>query len=1086
MKKKLTVAKSPLLSKMLLIMKVTTFFMIVFILHASGKGFSQDKLSFQFKKTEIAGILTHIEKETNYRFLYNQQLDAIHKKVTLKLEDVSLKEALDQLFAGSGLVYQFMQNNLVVVKSTDEENPPKTIKGKVTDENGLPLIGVSIKVKGTNRGTSTNNKGEFSIDADDDETLQFSYVGFDIKEVKVGSSVLLNISLLSVKRDLEAVIVIGYGSVKKKDLTGSVISVKAEEIRKVPAANIMESLQGKLPGVDIVRTNGAAGATSMVTVRGNRSILAQNGPLYIVDGIQYSNYQDINSNDIQSMEVLKDASSTAIYGSRGANGVIIITTKKGGAGKPKIAAGSYYGVSEVAGYPKPMTGPQYADLKRQSYRTIGTWNSPANDPLIFTSAAELAAVQNGTSTYWPGQLLNKGSQQDYGVSIGGGNEKTKAYFSFDYLREKGLLAFDYSNRYTLRLNIDQAVSDAIKVGVQSQLTYYNQNLRTDNVLTVANKVIPYYKPYDSLGNLVKFPGNANQSNPLMDDLPGAYINKTNTTRILSTVYAEWKPVKGFTVRSNVGISNTGSRNGFFDDANDISRALSSGSFAKVTNTTQLDITWENIINYQKKIKEHSIDLTAVTSYLSYKQDSSYAQGTGQLIASQAFYALQNNPANVTIWSNYAQSNLVSGAFRINYGYKGKYLLTATGRADGSSILAKENRWSFFPSVAAAWRISDENFMLKQKLINELKLRVSYGVSGNAALKPYSTQNNLTLIPFSWNDQSALAYGLDPQAGNPNLKWELTGTFNVGIDFGILKNRISGSIDVYDSRTHDLLLLRSIPASSGVSKVVQNIGKTRNNGIEIALRTVNIDKPDFSWSTGISFTHNKERIIDLVNGQNDIANTWFIGSPVSAFYDYEKTGIWQLADTALARTYGYKAGDIRVRDVNGDGKYTALDDRKILGAAVPKYSLGVSNDVRYKNFDLSVYVYARVGQMFVSAYANKFEPNAIENGANVDYWTPENPTNSYPRPNANISRAALPFATTLGYEDGSFVKIRSLTLGYTFPAAVVGHMHIGGLRLYASAKNYFTFSKVSDYDPEGAGSFERPLTKMIVTGLNINL
>jgi len=1091
MKSILWVAKIRLLSKLVLVMKLTTFFMLALALHVSARGVGQDKLTFAFKKTEIAVILEHIEKQTNYRFLYNDQLEDVRHKITLAVEDASIEQALDLVFDRTSLIYQFMENNLIVVKEDEgKSGRQKNISGKITDESGAPLVGVSIKVKGTSRGTTTNERGEFTINADDNDVLVLSYVGFESQEVRVGANAAINVSLVSVKKDLENIVIIGYGQVKKRDLTGAVVSVKGDEVKKVPAGNIMESVQGKVSGMDVVRTSGGAGAKPMVTVRGNRSINANNDPLFIVDGIQYSSYEDINANDVESMEVLKDASSTAIYGSRGANGVIIITTKKGNTGRVKIAANTYYGVSELAGYPKPMTGPQFADLKRQGARTAGLWNSTADDPKVFTAPADLAAVQNGVSTYWPGLLFEKGSQQDYGVGVSGGSDKTKVYFSFDYFKEKGILHNDYSNRYTLRLNIDQAITRTFKVGLQSQLAYYNQNLRADNILTVANKVIPYFTPYNADGTLAKYPGNGNQVNPLMEEQPGAYVNENKITRILSTAYLEWKPIKDLSIRSNLGITNSNYRNGSFQGENTIVRALSSGSLSSITNNTATNLLWENIITWQRQFGDHSIGVTGITSYLSDKSDSSFASGTGQLLPSQSFYALQNNPANLAISSRYVASTLMSGALRINYNYKGKYLLTLTGREDGASVLSSENKWAFFPSAAAAWRINDEHFMNDQHLFTDLKLRLSYGVAGNSAVKPYQTENNLLLVPYQWNDQSALAYALQPQIGNPDLRWELTSTADIGVDFAILKNRVSGSFDYYDSKTKDLLLLRQLPASSGVASILQNIGKTRNSGFEVTLRTINIQTNKFTWSTNFTYTHNKERIEELVGKQNDILNSWFIGYPINSFYDYQKVGIWQTADSALAKSFGYKPGDIRVTDLSGpggkpDGKIDANNDRKVVGSAVPKYTIGFSNDLRFGNFDMNIYIFARAGQTFVSAYANKFEPNAIENGAQVNYWTPENPTNDYPRPNVNISRAALPFATTLGYKDGTFVKIRNISLGYNFSKALAGRLHIDNLRWYVSAKNYFTFSNVKDYDPEGGGSFERPLTKLLVTGLNID-
>ncbi|MFL5748523.1 MAG: TonB-dependent receptor [Niastella sp.] len=1079
--------KSPLLSNALLVMKITTFLLLVFVLQVSARGFGQ-RLNLRYKNAEIAGILVNIEKQTNYRFLYNNQLSAIRQKVTINLENVDIRQALDNLFSQTILTYKFMANGLIVInENAAPQATEKKVTGKITDPNGTPLSGVTVTIKGTSKATTTNEQGVFTITAEDNDVLVFTYVGFDPQEIKVGDNTQINLSLTSAASSLENIVVIGYGTVKKRDLTGSVVSLKGDEVKKIAAGNVMESVQGKVAGVDITRTSGGAGSSVNVTVRGNRSILAQNTPLFIVDGIQYPNFQDINPNDIQSMEVLKDASSTAIYGSRGANGVIIITTKRGAAGKVRVGVNTYYGVNKKTGYPVPMNGPQYAELKRQGARTAGTWNSSADDAKLF--GADLQAVQDGVSTYYPGLLLKDGSQQDYGVNVASGSEKTKVFFSFDYFKEKGLLNNDYSGRYTLRLNIDQTVIGTFKVGLQSQLTYYNENRRTDNVLTVANKIIPYYVPYAADGSLVRQPGGANQINPLMEELPGAYINNTNTTRILSSAYAEWKPFSSLTLRSTLGITNGSSRNGLFLGENTITRFTATGSLAKVTNATQADLIWENIITWNKKFGDHALDVTAVTSYISNKVDSSYAQGTGQIIPGQGWKALLNNPLNLGIWSNYIGSNLLSGAFRVNYGYKGKYLLTVTGRADGSSVLLKENRWSFFPSAAVAWRIIDEDFMKDQNVFSDLKLRASYGVAGNAAVKPYSTTTGLILIPYSFNDISMLAYGFDPQNGNRNLKWELTGTQNIGLDFGLFKNRITASVDYYDSRTRDLLLLRPLPGSSGHTRVVENVGKTRNNGIEVSLRTVNVQTKHLTWSSAVTYTRNKERITDLVNGINDVAGGLFIGSPVKSFYDFKKEGIWQTPDSALAKSFGYKPGDIRVADLSGDkgqpdGKLDATYDRTVVGSAVPNYTLGFSNDVSYRNFDLNVYVFARVGQTFVSDYANKFEPNAIENGANVNYWTPENPTNDYPRPNANISRASMPFATTLGYKDGSFVKIRNITLGYTLPKTISQKFHVNNLRWYVSAKNYFTFAKQKDYDPEGEGSFDRPLTKLLVTGLNI--
>ena len=1076
--------KRPLLSNALLVMKMTSFLLLVCVLQVSARGFGQEKLNLRYKNAEIAGILINIEKQSNYRFLYNNKLSGIRQKVTINLENVDIRQALDNLFSQTVLTYRFMSNGLIVInEDANRQTAEKKVTGKITDPNGAPLSGVTVSIKGKSKATTTNEQGIFNITADDEDVLVFSYVGYESQEIKVADKTQINISLVSAASSLENIVVIGYGTVKKRDLTGSVVSLKSDEVKKVPAGNVMESVQGKVAGVDITRTSGGAGSNVNITVRGNRSLLAQNNPLFIVDGIQYSNFQDINPNDIQSMEVLKDASSTAIYGSRGANGVIIITTKRGVAGKVRVGANAYYGISKLTGYLRPMNAQQFADLKRQVARTAGSWKSEADDPAVF--GAGYQAVKDGVNTDWPGLLLHEGSQQDYGINVAAGSEKTKVFFSFDYFKEKGLLKNDHSDRYTLRLNIDQNIVNSFKVGLQSQLTYYNENRRSDGVLNQSMKVFPYFTPYNDDGTLAKTPGSSTQGNPLQNDVPGNYINQFNTTRILSSAYAEWKPIKDLSIRSNLGITTSNTRNGQFSGENSIDRVNSTGSMARINNSTGVDVLWENIVTWQKKLNDHNFDVLLVTSYLSNKQDSSYSTGTGQLLPGQGWYALASNPANVSIWSNYSGSNLMSGAFRLNYSYQGKYLLTLTGRADGASQLSKQNRWSFFPSAAFAWRAIDENFMASQTVLSDLKVRVSYGVAGNAAVKAYSTQSGLVLVPFSWNDQAAIAYGLDPQTGNPNLKWELTATNNIGIDFGILKNRITGSVDYYDSKTRDLLLPRALPPTSGYQRVIQNVGKTRNKGIEVALRTVNVKTNDFSWSSNITFTRNRERIVELVGKQNDIANRWIIGAPTRIFYDYEKIGIWQTEDSNAAKVYSNIPGDLKFKDQNDDKKITAADDRIVVGAAVPDYSWGFSNDFSYKNFDLNIYVFARKGQMISSDYFAKYEINGIENGANVNYWTPENPTNEYPRPTSKTSRTSLVGSSTMGYRDGSFIKIRNITLGYTLPKTLTQKFGVGSLRWYVSAKNYFTFSKISGYDPEGEGSLERPLTKLIVTGLNID-
>lgn len=1095
MKSFLTVAPHPLLSKLLRIMKVTTFLMLVFALQVSAHGFSQDRLTLRFKKTEIAGILQYIEQETNYRFLYNQQLTGVRQKISLAVEDATIKEALDMLFARTNLTYKFMENNLIVVKDDEEKlKLQKPITGRITDESGTPLVGVSVNVKGTRRGTTTDSKGEFTIDVEDHEILLFSYVGYEPQELKAGGNGNVSLALVSVKKDLEAVVVIGYGAVKKRDLTGSVISVKAEDIKKVPSANIMESLQGKLPGADIMRTNGSATSGVSIVIRGNRSITASNGPLFIVDGIQYSSIQDISPNDIQSMEVLKDASSTAIYGSRGANGVILVTTKKGTTGKPRISLNSYYGISKNTGFPQFMNSLQYRDFRREANRRIalaginpgGTWLSDANDGLLF-NAAELANINNGVYTDYFDRIFTDGNQQDHQVSVAAGSDKTKVYLSLGYYNEKGIFRKDDMERYSGRLNIDQTLGKFAKAGMQFQFTYYDANTRA-NPLDEASKVSPFSEPFDANGNIILSPmGEAARWNPLIDDRAGIYaINNSLTSRTLGVAYLEITPFKGFSARSNVGIVIDNSRIGTFNESNSLTRR-GQGSLANYTDNTGRNFTWENILTYNKTVRDHSFAITGVTTFLQNNFEFVAAEGRNQILPSQLYYALGNAIDGILISSGYTKSNLVSYTARVNYSFKGKYLFSGTIRTDGSSKLGPGNKWDYFPSAAFAWRMSDETFLATSRTINELKLRISYGLTGTDAIDPYKTQSGLTRIPNAFGDNPALGFTFSEQLGNPDIKWEKTRVFNTGVDFGLFDNRLTGTIDYYQTKTVDLLLDRLLPPTSGVSRVTQNIGSTSNKGIDISMNVAVIRKKDISFNTGITFYSNKERITALVNGRDDVANSWFIGYPVRVIYDYQKIGIWQLGDSAAALLNNQRPGDIRVLDVNGDKVITAAD-RTVVGQFAPKWNGGLTLDFRYKGFDLNAFVFARMGNTIDYNYYTRVHLAGRENGAVVNYWTLENPGNDFPRPRSSVAGVPnLAYGSTLGYVDGSFIKLRTLSLGYTLPQSLVSRWKLSNVRLYITGKNLWTIhSKIDDYDVERGGGLTTPFTKLFIGGINIDL
>lgn len=952
----------------------------------------------------------------------------------------------------------------------------KTVKGKVTAaSDGFPLPGVTVIVKGTTTGTITNAAGEYSLNVPDQNTvLEFSFIGFERQEVPLNGRSAVDVVLAEVDEQLQEVVVIGYGAIKKSNVTGAIVSVKTEELQQVPTTNVMESLQGKLPGVDIVRESGAAGAGINIRVRGNRSVRASNQPLFIVDGIQYDNIQDLNPNDIASMEVLKDAASTAIYGSRGANGVIIVSTKQGAAGKTRISFNSYYGLSQPVNYPEVFSASEYVAF-RQAANGVGP------DDFSIFSPYEIQQIEQGRGTNWSDLLFRDGALQDYQLGLSSGTDKSNFYVSLNYFNEKGVLRKDDLSRYSLRANINHAFSNKFKIGTQNQLTFYDINTRRDP-LGNALKMVPLYETHEEDGSFAFYPNNDRHINPLADEQPDNYLNNGRNTRIFSSVYASWQILDHLSFRSNLGVTLGQNRRGIYAGALTIDRNGQS-SQASLAEQKSLDLNLENILSYDRNFGMHSLGLTAVQSYLSRNEEQLFAQGDNQLLNRQLFYALQNANDQVKIRSAYAERALLSFTGRARYSYKDKYMLMLTGRSDGASQLSPGRKWAFFPSVSAAWRIIEEDFLSNVKLFSDLKLRASYGVAGNASVNPYDTQSLLARIPFGFGDNPAIGYGFAPLIGNDEVGWEITTTYNAGLDFGLFQNRLTGNIDVYTADTDDLLLPRYLPAHTGVQTVIQNVGSVENKGLEIGLNAIAIDRDRIGWSVGLNWFANRERFTSLASGANDIANGWFVGYPQLSYFDYEFLGIWQKAEEGLAAEFGQAPGDIKVKDQNGDGEITN-DDRVVVGSAVPKWSVNFSNDFRFGNFDLNLQLFARWGQTIPYELYSRYDPQGLENSFRHNYWTPENSSNEFPRPDKGRSRDGTLYYTSLQYKDGSFLKLRNISLGYTLPQELTDRFNLGRLRAYVTGRNVFVHSKIKDYDPERGGAISSPLPRLFVGGINL--
>ena len=981
----------------------------------------------------------------------------------------------------------------------------KEIRGRIIDQDSsLPLAGVTVTVKGSNVKTFTDSAGAFSIRVPSARAiLLFSYVGYQPGEIRAGDGTNINLGLKRTSIVFDEVVVIGYGTVKKRDLTGSVSVVKAADIVRSPTSNPLEAIQGMVPGMDITKTSGKAGSEMNVQVRGTRTISGSTGPLYVIDGIQGGDINTLNPNDIESIQVLKDASSTAIYGSQGANGVVIVSTRKGTSGKAKVDYSGYYGKDGFVQYPQPRMGQSYIDLRREAYKNAGKWSSPADDATIF-SQGELSAIQANQWVNWVDLLTRNGIRQSHSVSVSGGSDKSKAYLSAGYFGDDGMVKFNNLRQYNMLMNLEQSIGSRIKAGVQGALVYSRTNTRSSDPFSLAAIATPLGTPYDANGNIVKYPvaGNNGLMSPLSDDRgPLIATNNSILTRATFNVHLDVEPVRGLTFRTVFGVNLTSSRKGQFFDSSSLEQINGKLNVASVTNENVRFYDWDNILTYNKQIGDHSFTITGLTSYTHNNDEIYYAYGTGLTYSSQLFYSLGGTSATGRLMtSSYVQTDNMSYAGRLNYGYKGKYLLTLTERVDGASILSASHKWASFPSAAAAWRIGDESFMENVHALSNLKLRLSYGVAGNSGIKAYGTQSYLATQSMGFENTAASAYVYNATIGNEDLTWELSKTVNLGLDMGFLKGRVDMSVDLYNTNTSNILLLRSLPLSLGVSNAYQNVGTSRNRGVEVAVNSRNIDGPSFKWISTLSFMSNSERITGLINGTDIIdgtnaeTNSLLIGHAIHSFYNYQKQGIWQTADSVKGSqlVFGstpFKPGDIKLKDLNHDNKISPDSDRTYIGSAVPKWSLGFQNTFLYKGFDLTVYAIARWGQMIKADFLGRYNPAGQGNNgpAYFDYWTRDHPSNDYPKPLANEGLSSVPGYTTLIYVDGSYVKLKTVTLGYTLPQSMMRKMFMTNLRAYVTCNNIFVKAKshlIKDYDPERGGSEDAPLSRQLVVGLHV--
>ena len=986
----------------------------------------------------------------------------------------------------------------------------RTVTGKVSDKNGMALIGANVVVQGTTTGVQTDVNGSYQIIVANPEkaVLEYSFIGYIVQRIPLGNQSSVNVELIEDAVGLEEVIVIGYGTVKKKDLTGSVATIKTEEITKTATNNALQSMQGKVAGLDITKSSGESGASVNVGLRGNRSVFASNNPLFLVDGIEYGSTLDLNASDIASIDVLKDASSTAIYGTRGANGVVIITTKKGTSGslnKSRITLNSYMSFNSPTNLPKIMSVEQDYRLlaERQRYaaeKPTSAWGTTdiANyGPDVVLSQVVSAPFEKSVyqlyqegGVNWFDMIMRNSTTQNHEVSINGGDDKTTFLVSLGYMDEQGSLRNDELKRYNGRINIDHKLRKNLSTGVNLQYTYRNWNRRQDNVYSQLIKMHSMAQPYLSDGTILDKPSELaiSHTNPLLNEIPGYYSNNTQSYRLFGNLFVDWELIKGLRFKSVFGLDQQSARAGEYADYMCTGNYQAGrGSSFSALNSQSLGYTWENTLTYSFNLAEvNEFQLLAGQSAQQSIFESHGLSGFGlqDHYGKNSYYDLTNIlPGGRTIANSFIKQNMLSYFGRVNYKLFNKYLLTASLRADGSSVLSAGNQWGYFPSVAAAWVVSNESFLESIKAINNLKFRASWGKAGNAAVNPYQTRTVLGIDKVYYTFGSQVITGLVPAIlGNPLLSWETTATYDIGMDLALFKGRISATLDYYYSQTSDLLLYKGLPASSVYPQVLTNVGSTENRGFEASLNLRIIDSRDFSWTSDVTYSINRDKLVSLASGETqDVSNpnqALIVGEPVFAFYGYEANGCWSIDDAATALTFNKVPGDIKIVDRNGDGVINDLDKR--LYNQSPSYIFGWNNTISYKGISLSALSYARVGQWIQYAYNTAYKPTEQDGSPAVDFWTPENQGARFPRPGI-ASQNDMP---ALAFERASFFKIKEITLGYSFPKSLIEKIHVSNLRVYGSLQNFFTFSNLDNYDPERGGAISNPLSKQAVFGINL--
>lgn len=1067
--------------KLFLVMKLTTFLVLALILNATAAGYSQNsKVSVNVKNGTLSEIFSQIEAQSNYRFFYqNEQILNVDRK-SVDVNDKNVEELVKSLLYDTGLSYKFVDRNIIIYPKSEEATFAQQqipVSGKVTDTNNAPLPGVTVVIKGTTNGTVTDVDGKYSFsNIPSDAVLVFSFVGMRSKEVDVANQTTINVSLEEETVGIGEVVAIGYGTQRKEAVTGSVASVRGNELREVPSSDITQALQGRVSGVEMSQTSSKPGAQLQIRIRGTRSLTASNDPLVVLDGVPFAgSISDINPNDIKSIDILKDASATAIYGSRGANGVILVTTNKGQKGqKAKISYNGYYGLKNAIKYPM-MNGPELVALREAA----GQYTNGEDE-------------SNDINTDWQDLFYRTGKVTSHDISVSGGTKTGNYNFGGGYYLDQAVIPTSQYSRFSLRGSIDQNVGKYVKVGFTTN-NNYNVTEGSQVGLYSILSMSPIASPYNEDGSLkrtIKMPLDETwlSTKEVVNQNKDRWLSETKAYGSYNTIYGEMKipGVDGLKYRANIGLNFRMKNGGSFTGEGINSSNAANVSTASIDNTMTTNWVIENLLTYDKTFADkHRVNAVALYSTEESKYNRSHVSAKDIPNEDFQYYNLGQAAGEITVNpddQDYWKTGLTSWMGRVMYSYNDRYMITATVRSDASSRLAKGHQWHTYPAVSAGWNIKQESFMQDVTPINRLKLRVGYGQTSNQAVKPYATLGRLSTRPYNFgNDNYSTGYYVS-QLPNPNLGWEYSETWNYGVDFGLFNNRLSGTIEYYSTNTKDILLNVNLPNTSGVSSYTGNIGETSNKGLELSLNgTILDDANGWTWDAGVNLYGNRNELIALASGTTeDKSNWWFVGHPINVVYDYQKVGLWQEGDPNLdILEPGGNVGMIKVKyagDYNTDGTPTRAigpDDRQIMSLE-PKFQGGFNTRVAYKGFDLSIVGSFKSGGMLISTlYSSAGYLNMMSgrrNNVKVDYWTPDNTGAKYPKPGGVTSGDNPKYGSTLGYFKASYLKIRTATLGYNFDNQQwLKDAGISRLRLYITAQNplvmFSPYHKESGMDPE---------------------